>query len=270
MKKVKNTILISSIIFFLLSIICYVRAVCYEIDVYDFGYIYGYINPARIFLFAGIVLIVGLILLKGRKFEKVKIETIFVVFVSFLYLTFGSAYLSESGNEAIFENTVGSESNFGYEYKKKYLPYHDEYKSAEGRKGDFEIYKGKSNGTVMVYVDSHILNLHSQMNYESEYLDTNNLLIRYKFLYQKLYFDENFSVKDATKNIYEINGLKVETYTNHSYYVGCVFENGKMFYVTLWNAPNNNIAIEDFVEKCAEQFELMKRTVEEGKLLIHA
>lgn len=268
MKKIKLTILASLIIFFLLSISCYVSAIFYEIDVYDFAYIYRYLNPARIFLLSGIILIIGLVFLKGQKCKNIKMETVFVVFVSFLYLAFGSAYyLSENGNEAIFENSYGSEANFGYEYKKKYLPYHDEYKSAEGKMGDFEIYKGKSWGTVMVYVDSYILNSDLQMHYEAEYLDTNNVLIKYKFLYQKLYSDENLKVKDATKTTYEINDLKVDTYTNRSYYIVSIYENGKMFYVTLSNAPNNNIESEDFAERCAEQFELMKKTVEEDKLL---
>lgn len=263
MKTFKNTVIVSGVIFFFLSVLCFISTISYDIDAYDFGNIYKVLNPAKVFLLFTVIIFIGILVIKYRSNNNINIEKWFAVLIVIIYACFGCAYLSStsSNNDVLFERAVNSE--FGYELNKKYLPYYDEYSNSSEEKGEYEIYRGESNGTVMIYVNSNILNLYGQMNYEAEYLDTKSKLIYYKYLLNKTKNEDHFMLK-ATQSTYNIDSLEIDLYQNETDYAAFISNEGRIFIVTLTNVTD--ILPECFANKCAEQFRLMESTVENGVL----
>ena len=266
MKIFKITSIMSSVIFFLISIICFISATSYDIDAYDFANIYNALNPAKVFLIFAVVIFIFLIVLCKRKNINLNIEKMFLGLVVVIYACFGVAYLSstDSNNSVLFERVTTSE--IGHEFNEKYLPYYDEYSDLPYEKGEYEIYKGESNGTVMIYVDADIANSQGYMYYEAEYLNTRNILLYYKYLTSKMSDGGYNSALNGAKNTYNIDGLELELYQNKNDYAAFVKNKGEIFYVTLSNVIE--IAPEDFVKQCAEQYYLMQETIEQGSLLV--
>ena len=266
MKTFKIATIMSGAIFFIISTICFISTIGYDIDAYDFGNIYKALNPAKVFLLFSVINFVWILVLHNRNSHNANVEKLFLALIVIIYACFGVAYLSStnSNNDVLFERAVNSE--LGYELHKKYLPYYDEYSDLPEEKGEYEIYRGESNGTVMIYVDSNIINSQGYMDYEAEYLETKNMLIYYKYLLSKKNDAGEHSALNGTHSTYNIDGLELELYQKGTDYVVLVKNKGEIFYVTLTNAID--ILPEEFATQCAEQICLMKETVENGSLLV--
>lgn len=213
-----------------------------------------------------LIVFIGILIIQYRINNNSDIEKLFVTLIVIIYACFGCAYLSStsSNNDVLFERAVNSE--LGFELHEKYLPYYNEYSDLPAEKGEYEIYRGESNGTVMIYVDSNIINSQGYMDYEAEYLKTKNLLIYYKYLTSKINDAGEYSALSGTQSTYNIDGLKLEFYQKGNDYIVLVKNKGEIFYVALNNAIN--ILPEEFVTQCEKQFYLMQETIENGCLLV--
>ena len=255
--------LISMSIFDLLAVICFLEALTFDIDAYDFASIYSALNPAKIFFITSLIILVWYKMLYKKAKENFDVERIFSFFVALLFATFGSAYfVRTNGNEVLTEKAVGGDSEFAYELTKIYLPY---YVFNKEEPQYYEVFKGDAKSTSMVYVDSEINNDNGNMQYEAEFLKTKNPLIYYKFLLSRVAFDDTSIAVNGKEQTVVLNETEVKVYTEGKNYASCIKEHKNVFYVTLSNVKD--ITTEDFARVVVEQYNLMKETIKQDKLL---
>ncbi|MBE6785314.1 MAG: YqhA family protein [Ruminococcaceae bacterium] len=272
MKTARYILIISSIFSFLLSMVCFIKALMCELDAYDFGRIYSYLNPSKIFLLTAIVLLMVMFLLSKKDETELKIEKVFAVIFVIIAIGFASGYISGNfGNNPFFSKAYNSQTqnakqNVAYDLHKRYLPFYDEYSDGTENTGAYEIYKSDLKNTVMVYVDSDIINSEFSMYYELEFLNTENILIYTKFLLERLYFDKTSVVELGNKSTYSVGSHQVNICKYNSDYVAYIQEDNNFMYITLSNATI--IDENELVDTCVEQYDLMKETLDNGRLLV--
>ena len=272
MKTARHILIISSIFSFLLSMVCFIKALMCELDAYDFGRIYSYLNPSKIFLLTAIVLLIVMFVLSKKDETEIKIDKVFAGIFVIIAIGFALGYISGNfGNSPYFSKaynlqTQNAKQNPTYDLDKRYLPFYDEYSDDTENTGAYEIYKSDLKSTTMIYVDSDIVNSEFSMYYELEFLNTENILIYTKFLLERLYFEKDSVVELGNKNTYSVGSYQVNICKYNSDYVAYIQEDNKFMYITLSNAT---IVDEDeLVDTCVEQYELMKETLDNGRLLV--
>lgn len=263
MKTLKYLTVFSSVVLAIISIVCLFNAITYEIDVYDFADVFGYLKQAIIFAVFAIAFLLWFIVLYIKKYEIFNIEKNFIVFLILICLCVGSAYFTnKNANRVYSQSVISTQSYLGYEYHTKYLPYYRDVFDSADEKGTYEIFKGDSNNTSMVYVCFEINN----MRYELEYLDTNSSLIKHKFLTERMHMSPSDVLQNGNKQVMTVNETELEIYEYNSDYAVYIHNNGNIFYATLANA--DNVTADDFAQTCIEQFSLMRETVDSGELLL--
>ena len=259
MKTYKRINMLAIAIYIILACICFFNAVLYEIDAYDFGAIYKYLNPAKIFVTFAIAHTVFLIFLKKQDNLKLTVEKLFAIFVIASYICFGAAFFTHiKGNQVYSEQIVKVKDFENAEISKKYLPY---YEFDMG--GDYEIFKGDCKGNVMICVSS--FDVDYKNNYDLEYLETNSLLLRSKYLLQYLVLDGSDIIFEAEKQEMNIDGLTVNLYITDYAYAALINSDGKVMYSEL-QSFEDDLSVETFAKNCTEQFLLMQKVVEEDRL----
>ena len=271
MKSAKLIAVFSAIISFFISALTFIKALTYELDAYDFGVFYRYLYTSIIFMLTTSILLVVLIVLAKSKNDNIKIEKNFVLIFAVVFIGFGSGYISSHyGNNVYYAKVVSNSSQTvdfeaPFELHKKYLPFYDKYTTSD-KKGDYEIYKGDLKGTVMICADSDIIGQDYSMDYELEYLHTNNNLFYTKFLLQKTRFDSTSIFTYCEKNTYSVDGCDINIYKDGYTYAADIVSENEYMCVTVFNAREINE--QEFIDGCIEQYNLMKNTVEADRLLV--
>lgn len=271
MKNTKIIVVLSFIVTFFISLFNFAKAVLYELDAYDFGVFFRYTYTSVVFFVTAVVLILIFFRLSKNKSDEVKTEKIFSLIFAVVAIGFGIGYITSNyGNDSLYGKVANYESEIknpeqGYVYHEKYLPFYDEY-SNKDEKGDYEIYRSQLRNTVIVSVNSYILNQDGNMNYELEYLKTKNKLFYNKFVLQKKMFEDTVSLENATKSTYTIGESTLDVYKDGYNYVAVIDSDNEYMYLSLTNA--RLISEQDFVEACSEQYELAKNTANSDRLLV--
>ncbi len=271
MKKTRIIVAISFIVTFFISLLDFVKAVLYELDAYDFGIFFRYIHTSMVFFATTVILVLIFFVLAKNKSNEVNVEKIFTAIFIVVALGFSLGYVTSNyGNNALYGKVANYESEIinpeqTYVYHEKYLPFYDEYSDAD-EKGVYEIYRSQLRNTVIVSVNSRIINQEGNMNYELEYLKTKSKLFYNKFVLQKKMFEETVSLEDAVKSTYAIGDSVLDVYKDGYNYVAVIDSDNEYMYLTLTNA--RLISEQDFVEACSEQYELAKNTANSDRLLV--
>lgn len=271
MKNTKIIIALSFIATFFISLFNFVKAVLYELDAYDFGVFFRYTYTGVAFLVTTLILIFIFLKLSENKSDEVKSDKMFVVIFAVVALGFGIGYItSHYGNNALYGKVANYESEIknpeqAYVYHEKYLPFYDEYSDMD-EKGVYEVYRSQLRDTVIVSVNSYIINQEGNMNYELEYLKTKNKLFYNKFVLQKKMFEDTVNLEGATKSAYTIGESILTVYKDGYNYVAVIDSDNEYMYLSLTNA--RLISEQDFVNACSEQYELSKSTADSDRLLV--
>lgn len=262
MKITKYTMLVSSVLFLVLAAICFFESLFVDIDAYDFAAIFASLRPARIFLATSVIIFVWFIFLYKKLNQNFNVEKVFALFVALLFVSFGYSYYARTNGNNVAMQTAHSYDYKIFELNKNYLPF---YVYSEDEKADYEIFKGDAKGTTMVYVASEILSENGNMQYEAEFLNTNNLILYYKYLLSKTMFEDTPITIGRLKDTFILEDKEIEVFTYENSYAICIAERNKVFYVTLSNVKN--ISTEEFAQKVVEQLKVMNETIEKDRLL---
>lgn len=257
MKTAKIIIVISSVIFFMISLVLFSVTLFIPIEDEYLGRFLLFINPARVFVLMSLCFVVLFLILCTNKGVSFSLEKVFVAFVSIIYIGFLVATIfAIEGNFSRHGTWIGI-SDESINEVNEYLPYHNAYVSSE-EDAYFEVSKMYDNSSVFVYA---INDIPYRFEYEAEYFESEIWFLNIKFMLDRTMptifndFDPKFmgTVKEG-----ESEGIKYKVYVYCDDYAVGIGGINYGYFSIIKNSDEFSITVDDFVETAIEQFKTMQ------------